>query len=161
MDGAVIWMNDAAMEQRLLEMQPLLRRVAIGYLQSAEDQSDAVQECLYKAWKNRNQIRNDSFVQTWTIRILINECNNILRKRKTETALDIEDDLVAAPEGKEYGDLYDALRSLDVPLRAPVILHYLHGLCMSEISSLLRLPEGTVKGRLFRARKVLYEKLVS
>jgi len=62
-----------------------------------------------------------------------------------------------APEGG--GELYEAVMGLDEKYRLPVVLHYIEGFKTAEIAAMLRLPEGTVKTRLRRAREILREEL--
>jgi RNA polymerase sigma-70 factor (ECF subfamily) len=92
-------------------------------------------------------------MQTWVIRILINECHNIQRKNKRELPLD-ELPERAAPAGADY-ELHDALFSLDEALRLPLLLHYIKGFSTGEIAKILRCPQGTVKSRLLRGRQAL------
>lgn len=53
----------------------------------------------------------------------------------------------------------DALFSLEIKYRAPMVLYYLEGLSVRDIARTLTLPQGTVKNRLFRARALLRERL--
>ena len=117
------------------------------------DRDEAVQECLYKAWQKRHQLKDERFMQTWVIRILINECHNIQRKSSRELPLD-ELPERAAPADADF-ELHDALFSLDETLRLPIILHYIEGFSTSEIARILRWPQGTVKSRMLRGRQKL------
>ena len=92
-------------------------------------------------------------MQTWIIRILINECHNIQRKRRRELPLEALPDQ-AAPAGADDA-LHDALLGLDEALRLPLILHYVEGFSIEEIARILRWPQGTVKSRMSRGRREL------
>ena len=55
-------------------------RVACGLLRSDADRQDAMQSALLKAWEKRHTLRDEQLFTTWLIRILINECNSLLRR---------------------------------------------------------------------------------
>lgn len=60
----------------------MMYHVACGLLHSDADRQDAMQQALLKAWEKRHSLKNEGFFKTWLIRILINECKNILRVQK-------------------------------------------------------------------------------
>ncbi|MGM1046337.1 MAG: sigma factor [Bacillota bacterium] len=62
-----------------LELQ--MYNIAKAIVRQDEDCADAMQEAILKAYKSIANLRNPSFFKTWLFRILINECNTILRKR--------------------------------------------------------------------------------
>ena len=64
-------------------------------------------------------------------------------------------ELYPAPDESEQRELYDALQCLDEALRLPLVLHYLEGFPVKEIARMLRVPEGTIKRRMWQARKEL------
>lgn len=57
-------------------------RVAKGILNNEHDIEDAIQNTIIKSFEKISTLKNDDFFRTWIIRILINECNDILRKNK-------------------------------------------------------------------------------
>lgn len=63
----------------------------------------------------------------------------------------------AAPENSS--ELYEAVMGLEQKYRLPVVLYYIEGFRTAEIAAMLRLPEGTVKTRLRRAREILRKEL--
>jgi len=143
--------------RRIVAMMQTLYRVSYTQLSQSCDRDEAVQECLYKAWKKRHQLRDERHMQTWVIRILINECHNIHRKRKRELPLDELPERVASA-GADV-ELHDALFSLDETLRLPILLHYIEGFSIKEVAQILRWPQGTVKSRLMRGRQKLKKTL--
>ncbi|AEY66744.1 RNA polymerase sigma factor [Clostridium sp. BNL1100] len=138
---------------RIVAMMQTLYRVSYAQLSQSCDRDEAVQECLYKAWKKRNQLKDERYMQTWVIRILINECHNIQRKKGRELPLNEVPERVA-PADANY-ELHDALFSIDETLRMPIILHYIEGFSIGEIAQILRCPQGTVKSRMLRGRQKL------
>lgn len=138
---------------QIVAMMQTLYRVSYAQLSQGCDRDEAVQECLYKAWQKRHQLKDEQFMQTWVIRILINECHNIQRKRGNELPLNELPERVAPADADS--ELHDALFSLDETLRMPIMLHYIEGFSTSEIARILRWPEGTVKSRMRRGRQAL------
>lgn len=143
--------------ERIVGMMQTLYRVSYSQLSQSCDRDDAVQECLFKAWNKRHHLKNESVMQTWVIRILINECHNIRKKHGRELSLDDLSERAAPPTAKH--DLHDALLTIDETLRLPILLHYIEGYSTKEVAQILHLPHGTVKSRMSRARHELKNKL--
>ncbi len=136
------------------DMERSLYRVARGYLTDSADCADAVQEALLKAWSKRDTLRQPLYFRTWLTRILINECKTALRKRKRLQPTDPARLPEPAP-AEARSPLADAIDALEPHDRSPLVLHYLEGYSVAELARLLRLPQGTVKCRLHRARRKL------
>ena len=149
----MVSMTNEEFSERIVAMIQTLYRVSYSQLAQAADRDEAVQEALCKAWRKRGRLQDERFMQTWLIRILLNECHNIQRKRQRETLLnELPDRIVPADANYE---LHDALLRLDENLRLPVLLHYMEGFKVGEIAGILRLPEGTVKSRMRKGREEL------
>lgn len=150
-------MNKNEFTDRVLAVEGRLYRVAYGMLRNEQDRNDAVQEAVIRAWQNLDRLRDEAIFETWLTRILINECYNLLRARKRVVPLEA----VSEPSAVQNGgaELRDAVLALSPDKRIVVILHYMEGYRTREIASILRLPEGTVKSRLKRARKDLKDML--
>ncbi len=58
----------------IVKMQPVLYRVSYSVLLNAEDCADAVQECILRAWVARDRLRQEEYLQTRVMRILLNVC---------------------------------------------------------------------------------------
>ena len=133
-----------------------LYRMAYTTLHNDADCEDAVQEALLKAWAKIHTLRETAYFETWLIRILINESRQILRKRRiTETELN---ENIPMPEQDE-SSLNAAMLKLPEKQRITVELHHIEGYSVREVSKMLRIPEGTVKWRLKRAREQLKNEL--
>jgi len=143
--------NNEAFTSAILGMSDTLYRVAATQLRQRADQEDAVQECLRRAWEKRHRLREDRYVQTWVIRILLNECHRLQRRMARTTPA--ED--VPAVHRDDGSGLKDALCRLEERYRAPILLHYVEGYDIAETAAMLRIPQGTVKSRLARGRKAL------
>ena len=127
--------------------------IARSYLRCEADCEDALQSALLRAWEKRNTLREERYFRTWLTRILINSCKETLRRQRRESpSADFPE--AAAPQGGDPA-LWESLRALDEKYRIIVVLHYRDGYSVREIASILRVPESTVKTRLFRARQQL------
>ena len=143
-------MTNEAFTEAIIRMTPTLYRIARGQLMIEADQQDAVQEAIRRSWEKRGSLKNERYLQTWVIRILLNVCHDIQRHGKREFPVDeIPDRPLEAPD---YTDLRSALFRLKDKERVPVILHYIEGYDVRHVAEILRIPAGSVKTRLMRAR---------
>lgn len=138
---------------RALSMKQKLFRVAYGLLRDPSDREDAVSEAIRKALVQREKLRDESKMEAWLMRILINECHTIGRKKARELPVERVPER-AAPAGANP-ELHDAILALPVDLRTAVILHYMDGYPLEMIAEMTRAPLNTVKTRLLRARRQL------
>ena len=139
--------------RRVRAMTDRLYRITYGQLHDPQDRMDAVQNALLKAWLSRHRLREPAYFETWLIRILINECHNIQRRRPF-MPLDELPECPAKPDDSNT-DVRDAILRLPEKQRMVIILHYMEGYKTAEIAKILRVPEETVRSRLKRARAAL------
>lgn len=129
--------------------------VARSIVKRDEDCADAIQETILRAYSSISALKEPAYFKTWIFRILINECNKILRKqRKSIPALMLQDDSPAMDDYEDL-DLKDAIDKLEEALRLVITLHYFEDIPLKEIAEMLETPEGTIKSRLHRARRIL------
>ena len=131
-----------------------LYRIACGQLRDHNDRCDAVQEAVLKAWSSRYILRDTRYFETWLIRILINECHMIQRRKARVMPAEYIPEPITENSDSTSG-LREAILALPEKLRMPVILHYMEGYDSKEIARMLRIPAGTVRTRLMRARNQL------
>lgn len=62
-------------------------------------------------------------------------------------------------EDNTYSELYAAIHKLDSKYRTAIVLHYIEGYSIDDIHAILKIPQGTVKSRLSKARKLLRNEL--
>ena len=133
-------------------------RTAYSILKKRHDAEDAVQQALLNAWKSRDKVREGA-ERAWMMRILINECYNILRQRKRSAGFEEIPDIAVPFASSLDTGLYDAIQSLPEELRTPFLLKYMEGMAEKEVSTAMSLPLPSVKYRLLRARKTLQKEL--
>ncbi len=140
---------------RIVAMQETLYRVSYAMLAMRCDQEDAVQQAIETAWRKRDTLRDVGAMERWVIRILVRECYALSRRRRREVPMEALPEREAPPDADSA--LHGLFLSLEESLRLPAVLHYIEGYGVEDIARVLRLPAGTVKSRLHRARKKLKE----
>jgi RNA polymerase sigma factor (sigma-70 family) len=155
---------------------PLVMHVTARMVTDHEDRKDLCQEIFLKVYRNLEAFRGESKLSTWIARIAYNTCLNHVQKRRPDLLNgslppkvrieDREDGDVRLPDAAtEDHDVSEKLhREIDrLPVRYRTVLTLFHmeGMRIEEISTVMDMPEGTVKNDLFRARRILKEKLLA
>lgn len=150
-EGSPLDANEYA--QKAHEYRAALYRTALLYLHSPSMALDAVDEAVYKGLTACRSLRQPQFFRTWLTRILINVCNDELRRRARETGMAQLPETAA--EAFDALPLKEAIARLPKDLRAVVILRYFTGLTLAETAQALDIPQGTVVTRQRRALALL------
>jgi len=144
-----------------------LFRVALRFVGNAADADDLVQDTLFRAYQAWDQYERGTNAKGWLITILrhvfINEYRRNARRRQildTEGALPVEHTTVRFFDDLVDDEVLRAIDSLPLPYREVVVLRDVEELHYEEIATMLNVPVGTVKSRLFRAREMLQDKLL-
>ena len=124
---------------------------------------DATQETFLTLYRKANQYQATAAVGTWLYRIAVNTCYDLLRKERRRpseampTYLDPGDPRAEDPftSVELRPSVEAALATLSVDFRAVVVLSDIEGMSLPEVAEALDVPVGTVKSRLFRARRQL------
>ena len=135
------------------------------------DHEDLCQDVFLKVYQNIHKFREDAKLSTWIAQIAYNTSINYLRKKKPSlfendaAILTTFKDEVEQPdvetERKDVSSrIADAIEQLPVQMRTIVTLYHLEEMSYKEICGIMRMPEGTVKSYLFRARKNLKKLLI-
>ncbi len=153
-------------EMRLGESSRLAFRVAYGVLRHRQDAEDVAQEAFAKAYRSFYQLRDRDRFRAWLVRmtwrLAIDRRRSDRRRAAHEQAVECPRDPLVAPDVEARDrerHLWAAIDTLPEPLRIVTVLAAIEGHDLKEVSRLLDVPEGTVKWRLFAARKGLQEKL--
>lgn len=136
-----------------------LYKTALSYLRNEGEALEAIQEVTYRAYKKIRTVRESSFFKTWLIRIMINYCNDYLKKKKRFMPGEEIIHLQSVSETHSQMEIKDAMQGLDERSREILTLKYFHDLKIKDIARTLETPEGTVKSWLNKALKSLREKL--
>ena len=156
-------------ETGLPEWSRLAFRVAFSVLRQREDAEDIAQEALTKAHRNLGQLRDRERLRGWLVRMswrmaIDKRGSEARRMVREQSSVDV--DPASAPSSEDMvlsaersARLWKAIDGLSEKLRIVVVLASIEGHDLAEVATLLGLPEGTVKSRLFEARKQLRERL--
>ncbi|WP_330404140.1 RNA polymerase sigma factor [Clostridioides difficile] len=106
-----------------------------------------------------DSLKEEQYFKTWLIRIVINECNSLRRKRLKFLSFEDVFKNKKIDEKDDYSDLYTAIQSLPKKIKIPIVLYYIEGYSVDEVKEILDIPQGTVKSRLSRGRRLLKTKL--
>ncbi|QKE75657.1 sigma-70 family RNA polymerase sigma factor [Arthrobacter citreus] len=139
-----------------------LYKTALAYLKNKDEAIEAIQEVTFRAYQNIKTLREPSYVKTWLIRIMINYCQDYIKKNKRVT---FDDEYImqqGTNEDYQSIEIEEAMSRLDETQRQLLHLKYFHDVKIKDIAIMWNRPEGTVKTWLNKAlsslRGILEEK---
>jgi RNA polymerase sigma factor (sigma-70 family) len=122
--------------------------------------ADAVQEAWAGIVRGIGRLQSPERFPAWSYAIVTRRCQDIIRRKAREPKGDPDADPAdPASGGETSGDLRRAMAALPPDQRAAMALFYLDGLSVAEIAEAISIPAGTVKTRLFHARRALRRQL--
>lgn len=146
-------------------------RVAYLYVKDMHKAEDVFQEVFIKVFKKYDTFKGNSSEKTWIMRITMNVCKDyfksfwikrvFLNSDKEEgkesnndeyNAESLDDTIIKSIESQE---LLNEVMNLPIKYKEIIILYYYQQFTTKEISEMLKLPEGTIRTRLFRSRELL------
>jgi RNA polymerase sigma-70 factor (ECF subfamily) len=153
-------------EARLTDSSTLAFRVAYGVLRQREDAEDVAQEAFAKAYRSFHQLRDRERFRAWLVRMTWRLALDRQRADRRRSAREVAaqpapaESTAQAMEARERAaHLWAAIDELPGHLRMVVVLAGIQGHDLTEVARLIGVPEGTVKSRMFNARKHLRERL--
>ncbi|HZV45149.1 MAG TPA: sigma-70 family RNA polymerase sigma factor [Saprospiraceae bacterium] len=171
--------QDIIFEKELLPHVGALQTFAYHLTYNQDDADDLVQETYMKAYRFLNKYEKGTNAKAWLFKILKNAYINEYRKKvRQPIKVDFEDIITYHDSDEDKGSGYSDLRqeifenmmgdevttainSLPLDFRTVILLCDIEGFTYEEIASIIDVPIGTVRSRLFRARNLLKEKLIS
>lgn len=167
--------DSSAFESLVLRYQDRLAHSLEHALGNRDDALDATQQAFISAWKNISGFRSDSAFYSWLYRIAMNAAITAKRRQRIATTPihRATEDGGVQPEdprpdtnpghqmqtGERVQQVREALARVPEEFRQPLVLKEIDGLSYEEIASVLGIPIGTVRSRIFRARKELSDRL--
>lgn len=164
--------DESAFEALILSCKGKAYNIALRYMKNEQDALDVLQESFIKIFRHLGKFKEDSKFDTWVYKIVVNTCNDILRKNIScknneiylysedhegnETTIDFVDteptpeEKVIKKEAATY--ILQCLDTMSDEHREILILRDMQGISYEEISEILESNIGTVKSRLSRAR---------
>lgn len=154
-------------EARLVESSTLAFRVAFSVLRHREDAEDVAQEAFAKAYRSFRHLRDRARFRAWLARMTWRLAIDRHRAKRRHEIVELEPERMASgpttadtvASRERAAQLWRAIDLLPEKLRLVVVLAGIEGHDMKEVAALLEVPEGTVKSRMFLARRRLKEQL--
>lgn len=149
----------------LVSNRTFLKGFALGFTRDMEDAEDLIQDTMVKALRYKNNFKEGTNIKGWLYTIMRNIfINNYKRKKFQNTILDTTDNQFYLNSGSmqedtvtsviNEKDIHDAIGRLKGEFRIPFTM-FMEGFHYDEIAEELDIPMGTVKSRIFHARKKL------
>lgn len=157
--------------ERINEHSRYLYQVAYRLTGNSEDAKDLTQETIWQAHRKSNLFVYEKSLKAWLRTMMTNRFRDIKRKKSLnvvaiEDAYTVEPPSLQSPSVEDQVEQRMMLETIKETIdrlpdiyRNVIVLRHFDGLSYSEISSELDIPEGTVKTQLFRARKMLKDRL--
>jgi RNA polymerase sigma-70 factor (ECF subfamily) len=144
--------------------QRQVHAMGTGFFRNAEDAADFTQEVFIKAYRNLGSFGGRSRFSTWLYRIAYNTAVNGINRRREYQSLAEDPPTEEGPEQQvlrraAQQAVKDAVAELPEKYRICVDLFFFYDRSVREIGEITGLPENTVKSHVFRAKKLLREKL--
>lgn len=135
-------------------------RVAKARLDEEEDICDAIQETMIIIYKQIKKLKNNSYFKTWSIKILINECNKIYKKKYKHILLfhkSIENESHSIENIEDKLDFEQVLNQLNYEEKLLITLYYNSQFSIKEIAEILKININTIKSKLLRTKNKIRE----
>lgn len=171
---AILGGNATAFTTLVKDNERLVGQIVFRLIKNETEREDLCQEVFMRVYQNLKRFQFNAKLSTWIARISYNTCLNFIEKKKTP----LYEDLASAGEtidSHPSTELSPAERTSsrqaatrlceEIDLLPPVYgtivsLYHLQEMSYAEIGQIMSLPDGTVKSYLFRARKMLKEKML-
>ncbi len=169
-----------AFEALIDKYKNMVFTISFRMLGNHADAEDASQEVFLRLFNSLKKYNSNHKFSNWLYQITMNICRDELRKRKNAKGNISLDEPLKEQDGKDIASLIPddynlperiveenelrdrlemAIQKLPPEYREPLALRYTKGLSYEDISSILKLPVGTVKVRIHRARRMIREAL--
>ena len=154
-------------EERVRESSALAVRVAFSVLRQQQDAEDVAQDAFAKAYRRFGALRDPVQFRAWIVRVTWRlaidrwraERRRAAREEKATAVPPVANAEEALIASRRAARLWSSIDALPEKLRIVIVLSAIEGNDVKDVSALLGIPAGTVKSRLFLARKALAEKL--
>lgn len=137
----------------------MMFRLAYSILMSKEDAEDAVLEVFVKYLKLQPVFHEKSHEKAWFLRVTINQCHDIQRRRVVRSYTPLEEMAEIAADDNRNNDVLEYVMALAEKYKTVILLHYFEDLSVEQISDILNITKSAVKMRLMRGRKLLKNEL--
>lgn len=144
-----------------------VRALGFSFFRNHTDTDDFVQDVFIKVYASLSSFRGDSLFSTWLLRIAYNLAINSVKRRKEYLPLSDKIELFDKDLGPEerllrkytMDAIRETLKELPEKYEACLDMYFFYDMPYNEISDVLGLPVNTIKSHIFRAKKILHDKL--
>jgi len=163
-------MSKSDLSSIIVSHESFLYQLALKLTKSAEDSNDLLQETYYKAIKNSDKFKEGTNIKGWLYTIMKNTFINAYRKKKNQNTFVDETDnkyflnlretekTVSTDAAVDHEYLMKQINSVDKTYVETFMMYY-NGYKYEEIAEIMDIPLGTVKSRIFLARRKMMDKL--
>jgi len=160
-----------AFTQLMMQYQVPVYNMALRMVGRPDDAADIAQEAFTRAWVKIRTLRDAPF-KSWLFQIAANLCYDHFRRGRRYGEMPDEETNkvvglgIATPDPQERAEasernrlVRESIEALEPDMRLAIVLRDVNGMAYDEIAGVLRVPLGTVKSRIARARAQLQERL--
>lgn len=154
--------DEVAFAKLIKNIEKELYVVAKARLNDKEDIGDAMQETIFKGYRNINKLKNNYSFKPWIIKILINECNHIYKKKEHTISYDDKEmeKYIANVENNEDLEFDLLIKDLNYEEKTILTMYYCSKYTTKEIGQILNKKENTIKSKISRSKEKLRNKLL-
>ena len=141
------------------EYSNMVYRIAFMKVKTKEEAEDIYQEVFFKLTQKMPKFKSEEHKKAWLIRVTINISNNYLKSAWRRKKVDLDENIeYIKDDSNNFSNVYDEVRKLPEDYRLVIYLYYYEGYKVSEISSIIKKNENTIKTWLSRARELLRQR---
>ncbi len=148
--------------EKIMENRKRFYCIAYSYVKNEQDALDIISEASCKGLLHLKDLEGPDYFLTWMTRIVVNTAIDFIRKNSRFTGfqevfqgqpaeIPAENISDSGPDQELLLDLYNAMDILEPEERTYIVLYYFEAYNFREISEMLKIPESTVKTRVYRA----------
>jgi RNA polymerase sigma-70 factor (ECF subfamily) len=147
----------------------MVYRTALAILGDGEQAADLLQEVFLRLYRFADRIEAERPLEPWLYRMTANLSYTWAKRRRWQQPLEDIAEWFSGDESRQPVQvleahetslkLEEAIQSLPVAQRTVVVMHYINDASLEEIAEMLEVPVGTVKSRLYYARRTLKRRL--
>ncbi|MCD8510041.1 MAG: sigma-70 family RNA polymerase sigma factor [Bacillus sp. (in: Bacteria)] len=143
--------NQTAFQNLILFYQEVMYRVAKTILSRDVDCADAIQETILKAYEKIDTLREPKYFKTWLIRILMNQCYQIIRSRKKVVSMEEWVEPASTEDGFMKVEITEILQQLPLEQRELLQFFHIEDISIHDLAIFYGVPENTIKTRLSKS----------
>lgn len=153
-----------AFTEIIISIKNDLYKIAKTRISNEDDIDDLIQDTMIESYKHIKNLKEPYKLKMWVIKILINKCNKLYRKKyKKDVSIDeynLENYIILNSQKDIEDDLnfYYLIKNLKYEERIIIVLYYKEQYSIEEISKILKMNKNTIKTNLYRGRQKIKEK---